>query len=37
MIRSLQVRVNKRTEDYAREYQGEQAPAATTARRSSAH
>jgi hypothetical protein len=26
LIRSLQVRVNKRTEDYAREYQGEQAP-----------
>ena len=26
LIRSLQIRVNKRTEDYAREYQGEQAP-----------
>jgi hypothetical protein len=27
MIRSLQIRVNKRTEDYAKEYKGEQAPA----------
>jgi hypothetical protein len=32
MIRSLQIRVNKRTEDYAREYQGEQAPASSAAR-----
>jgi len=32
MIRSLQIRVNKRTEDYAREYQGEQAPSSATAR-----
>lgn len=27
MIRSLQIRINRMTEDYAKEYQGEQAPA----------
>ena len=32
MIRSLQVKVNKRTEDYGREYQGEQAPATSNAK-----
>jgi hypothetical protein len=32
MIRSLQIRVNKRTEDYSREYQGEQAPPIAAAR-----
>jgi hypothetical protein len=32
MIRSLQIRVNKRTEDYAHEYQGEQAPSPNVAR-----